>query len=108
MVKLEMSFIVVVFFVFLGKKFFSEGNEFYDEHCYKAQNSLKCDICLFEIDGTDVKYITYFEKFIHHECFTCSSCNKPLSTAEKFRDVKTTVKGGLICMPCSSLSLIHI
>lgn len=85
-----------------GKKFFLDNNEFYDEKCFKAQNSLKCDICLFEIDGTDVKYITYFEKFIHHECFVCTSCNKQLSTAEKFRDIKTTVKGGLICMPCST------
>jgi len=84
-----------------GKKFFAEGGEFYDENCYKQQNSLMCDQCMFEIDGTDVKYVTYFDKYIHHECFTCSACNKQLSTAEKFRDVKTTVKGALICMPCS-------
>jgi len=90
----------VVFFV-AGKKFFWEGGEFYHEKCYKSEHSLVCDICLFEIDGTDVNFVTYFEKFIHHECFLCSECHKPLSTAEKFRDVKTTVKGALICMPCS-------
>ena len=84
-----------------GKKYFLDDGLFYDAECYNQLNEMSCDQCHDVIEGADIKYITYHGKFIHHKCFSCSVCHRQLSTAEKFRDVKTTVKGALICLPCS-------
>ena len=90
----------LLFFIYLGKQFFLEDDKFYDEECYKTIHSLICDQCCETIDGHDIRYITYHEKFIHHRCFVCNRCQKKLSTAQKFKDVRTTVKGELQCIPC--------
>ncbi|XP_057311510.1 four and a half LIM domains protein 3-like [Hydractinia symbiolongicarpus] len=84
-----------------GKQFHLEDGVFYDTQCFRKLNAMECDQCHDLIEGVDIKYITY--KFIHHRCFFCTECRKQLSTAEKFRDVKTTVKGALICLPCSQI-----
>lgn len=88
---------------YLGKQFHLEDGVFYDTQCFRKLNAIECDQCHDLIEGVDIKYITYNGKFIHHRCFFCTECRKQLSTAEKFRDVKTTVKGALICLPCSQI-----
>ena len=90
-----------------GKAFHVEDDEFYDAQCFNEMNSMECDQCHEMIAGDNIKYITYHGKCIHYECFKCSECRKQLSTAEKFRDVKTTVKGALICLPCSDTKQAH-
>jgi len=85
-----------------GKSFNLDEGEFYDSACFNELNSMTCDQCKEMISGNDIKYITYLGKFIHKDCFKCFQCHKQLSCAEKFRDVKTTVKGALICIPCST------
>ena len=68
----------------IGKPFHYEDGLFYDEDCFRDVNSYKCGQCKQQIDGNDINFTVFQEKYCHHRCFTCSQCKQSLSM-QKFK-----------------------